>query len=521
MAGVVQFSSHGGEQSAGSLARQREPLAVNADSQGRAGAGADNAGPAIQPEIPEPDAEFPLQCLPLPVAEMAQAIAITERMPASLAGCCALGILSAAVGAGLQVESKPGRFTRGNLYVVPSAESGTGKSEVFRHAVAPFLEVEKEMIEQWMESTSAELAAERDVLDAEIKRMTRAAGKPNSNRDEIKAALAEKKATLASVERRSHAPRLAVEDVTTEQLAVLLAANTETLASLSADAGAIVKNLLGRYMNADGTDEGVYLKAFSGDYCRVDRRSRETVVLRGPCLSVLWLVQPDKVETLLGAQSLTDGGLIPRLLICHTHAEPQLIGDATASIPAPIREEYRARIRELIQCYRFHGGAHTIQPTPEALAAMTEYHNAIVLRRRADLRDVTTFAARWAEQAWRIAVCHHAGTYGSKAHERALALASAEAGIGLARWFAEQQLLILSGSRDKVRRTIRNDVLTLAVANPRGLRASDVYRARIVRDADAAHALLAQMEADGELTGRDEKPHHGGHVARIFTRANK
>jgi hypothetical protein len=36
-----------------------------------------------------------------------------------------------------------------------------------------------------------------------------------------------------------------------------------------------------------------------------------------------------------------------------------------------------------------------------------------------------------------------------------------------------------------------------------------------------AHALLAAMEAGGELAGRDEQPESGGHVTRIFTSAKK
>jgi hypothetical protein len=38
---------------------------------------------------------------------------------------------------------------------------------------------------------------------------------------------------------------------------------------------------------------------------------------------------------------------------------------------------------------------------------------------------------------------------------------------------------------------------------------------------DEARALLAQMEADGELTGKDSKPETGGHVTRTFTNAQK
>ena len=68
-------------------------------------------------------------------------------------------------------------------------------------------------------------------------------------------------------------------------------------------------------------------------------------------------------------------------------------------------------------------------------------------RRRGELRDVTSYAARWNEQAWRIAVCLHAGTHGSQAHEQPVSLETAQRAIALADWFAAEQLRILNAGR--------------------------------------------------------------------------
>src|SRR5262245_29986465 len=78
---------------------------------------------------PETDDEhviqpFPIASLPPKAARMASAIARMERTPEALAGCCTLGILSASIGAGLHVRSGPDRYTRGNLYILTSADSG-------------------------------------------------------------------------------------------------------------------------------------------------------------------------------------------------------------------------------------------------------------------------------------------------------------------------------------------------------------------------------------------------------------
>jgi hypothetical protein len=466
---------------------------------------------------------FPLEYLPPAIEAIARAIAKVERTPESLAGVCALGILSASIGAGLAVKSGPDRVTRANLYLVASAESGSGKSETFRHLAQPLKDFEKEAIERWRTSTLPGLEAEQEILESEIAKLKRDAGNADgtNERDGIKARLEQKKAELAAVANSIHAPVLAVEDVTTEKLAALLCQREECLASLSPDAGAIVNNLLGRYNKLDRTDEGIYLKAYSGDYCRIDRIGRDPVVLHAPCLSALWLVQPDKVETLLAERSLTDGGLIPRLLICHTNAEPRPIIEGVAGIPADVRENYGRLIRELLETYRLASEARIIDPSPEAMAAMNAHFNAIVERRRRELRDVTTFAARWNEQAWRIAVCLHAGTNGDWAHEFPLSLATAQAAIKIADWFAQRQLEILAAGRYKARREKRDEVFSLLTASPGGITTRHVQRARIEKTAAEALSLLLDMESEGLLVGQESRPERGGHSTRVFTLEGK
>jgi hypothetical protein len=475
-----------------------------------------------QPEIPQAQ-PFPLHCLPPICKAMAGAVCKTVRVLESLPGSCTLGILSAALGRGLQVKSGTNRVTRGNVYVVGSAESGSGKSETFRILAKPFFEFETKRAEDWKNEIKPGLLAEGKILEAEIAKLTKSAAnaEDTTERDESRAELKEKLASHDNVIANLHTPVLSCEDVTGEKLAVLLAHNGEQLASLSADAVAVVNILLGRYNKLDRTDEGIYLKAFTGDRCKVDRQTRESILLDSPCLTTLWLTQPDKLESLLAERSLSDGGLIPRVLACHTHCEAQEIVQGAPEIPVKVEEAWADLIRILIETYRFAKEPFTIEPTSEALEAMNAHHNAIVKRRRGDLRDVNIYAARWNEQAWRIAVVLHAAEHGGCAHEHMLELDTVKRAIELADWFAAQQLEILSASRDKTRREIWDQVLSLLKDKPEGIRASDVYRARIVRTADQAHALLAAMEAEGELNGRDEQPESGGHVTRIFTRAIK
>ena len=471
-------------------------------------------------DMPKP---FPLGCLPPTARAMAETVARVARTPEPLAGCCVLAVLSASIGAGLQVPSQPDKIARGNLYIIVSIPSGSGKSETFRPLVEPFFAYERNMVESWHAATLPSLEAEADLLKKDIEVLLKKNSKVKSGieREEIRRELAAKKKALAeTIAGIENPPRLVCEDVTSQQLAAMLQQNQEQLASLSADAGNIVNILLGQYSKLDRTDDNIYLKAWSGDNCRVDRKGSKPVLLQRPCLVALWLVQPDKVNTLLAEKSLTDGGLLPRPLMCQPNAEFRPVVRSAEGIPADTVNSWAVLVGKLIKTFRFASEPVTLKPPPNVLQLMDTHCNQIVERmNHADLRDVTTYAARWNEQAWRIAVCLHAGLHGEAAGGRMMAADTAANAIALADWFAGEQLRILSRGRHAARRAKCDEVFKLLAKTHEGITARDVCRARIVGSADEAHSLLAQMEADGELSGEDSKPERGGYVTRIYTSA--
>ena len=404
------------------------------------------AGSSGEQELENKNKEpFPLASLPPLVEAMAKEVCVTVLVPERLAGCCALGILSASIGAGLEIQSASNRVTRANLYILISAESGAGKSTAFRHMAKPLSAFEQERIMSWRENDRADLQSRRDLLEVDIHEAKKAYGKEHhiDAGEELK----QYEAEMEALTQRLHEPCLVVEDITTERLAVVLSQNNETIASLSSDALSIVNILLGRYNKLDRTDEGLYLKCYSGDPIRIARMSRESISLNSPCLTALWLTQPDKLQSLLDEKSLNEGGLIPRLLACHTLCEPQEIPENPACISTVTEKAYAGLIYSLLSTYRLAPESFKLQPSPEALQALNDHYNAIVKRRRGELRDVGSCAARWNEQAWRIAVCLHAGTHGSQAHEHPVALETAQRAIALADWFAEEQLRILNAGR--------------------------------------------------------------------------
>ncbi|MEI8234768.1 MAG: DUF3987 domain-containing protein [Verrucomicrobiota bacterium] len=450
---------------------------------------------------------------------MARAVSVTERVPLELVGPCMLGIISASLGAGLVVQSGPDRITRGNLYICLSAESGSGKSETFRHCARPFLTYEQEMIEAWQRNEKPGLLADMEIAQAALDSLKKQLKSDQCNRQALRPGLSSAHLTLAEIVRQLVGPSLSCEDVSTEMLAVKMAANGEQLASLSPDARGVADNILGRYSKG-ATDEAIYLKAFSGDQHRVDRLSRSPITLESPCLTALWLVQPDKLELLLGNQSLSDGGLLPRFLVAHSHAEPQEIDGTARPISEKNSDRWNCLVRELLDTYRHAQTPAVVRAESYAQELLDGFTNEIVRRRRAggDLADVAIYASRWAEQAWRVAACLHAAHHGAQAASEELDGDIALRALEIVRWFAGQQLDILSAGRDKVKEEKRDKVLLLLADHPTGIKVRDVQLKRIGKDAETCRALLGEMEAAGMIVGRDVTPEGGGHPTRIYTR---
>lgn len=449
---------------------------------------------------------------------MARAIAAAERVPVSLTGCCVLGILSATIGAGLEVRSGAQRKTRGNLYLVPSADSGTGKSEAKRHASSPLDNFEQELIDNWKKTIRPRLQVQQQTL---VLDMAQAKGELKSatgiQREEIQHRMEKAQARLNELEGELKEPALQTNDATSEAVADLLEKNGETLSSISSDAGKVIQLVLGRYTDGK-TDEILYVCGYTGDSVRVHRKSSPPINLKHPCLTVLWLVQRDKIEKLLSERSLVDGGLAPRLLICHTDCQPAHITGEQYVIPGEVLSAYESLIRDLLQTYRQAAEAQTIEPTPAAMQLFTDHHNRIVDRRLSDLKDITSYAARWTEQAWRISVVLHAALHGAQAHEHHLSAETAQNAITIADWFAAQQLDILKGGRWQAKRDQQKEALYLLADIPEGITARDVQRARIAKTPKEASDLLAAMEQDGKLEHRDITPEHGGRTSRLYTR---
>ena len=122
----------------------------------------------------------------------------------------------------------------------------------------------------------------------------------------------------------SHKRKLLVEDITIERLIARLAANKECTFVYSSDGRQICNNILGAYRK-NGTDEGIYLKGYSGDMHDTERKMGDlNIRLNSPCINMLVLVQPEKVYELFENKRLYESGLLERCFFVNVPSEKHL-----------------------------------------------------------------------------------------------------------------------------------------------------------------------------------------------------
>lgn len=396
---------------------------------------------------------FPIDCIPRAAGSMAREAAAAALVPDTLTAMNVLGILSAAIGAGLEVASGGDRRTRANLFLLPVAASGTGKGQSYGLIAEPLLSREAARLDEWRRTDRPHAAAEYGMAEARLARIKSEAKKSLSADDKamMMTNWREAQAEMDAAERGLQEPAWSTEQATLEAVQNLLAISSrEQLASLSAEARGALDTLMGRYR--ESTDESIFLAGYSGDPTKVHRKNSKPIVLARPCLTILWAVQPDKVRELLESVAMSESGLLPRFLLADTKAEPQEEPEVRHCVPAEVKDAWAALIDCLLDEYHEPDiKPRVIQPEREAAALLRDYANEIVQRRRrgGDLEDVTIYAARWAENAWRLAVVIHAAEHGADAWQEPLALCTADKAVRLMRWFANQQLRTLSAGREE------------------------------------------------------------------------
>jgi hypothetical protein len=347
------------------------------------------------------------------------------------------------------------------------------------------------------------------------------------DREELVCKLTELNEKRAKIEQQRKGKLLYVTDITPEKLAELLADHGETLGHIDSDAGDALGLIVGtRYGgNEKHTSDSIWLKGYSGEPIVIFRKNSEPQHLTAPCMAVLFVATPSKVQELFKDSRLTNGGLLPRFLACDPRARPVPITAEdipdTYKLPTNVSQPYESAIFTVLTRYRSvttDEDISEIDMTPAARKLLKDDWNGFCTG--CDDNEDHPFEARHTENAIRIALVLHTfrcisqlqeseGTFHSKvyAHEAALDEQSMSDAIRIRDWFNQHQERLRGPQRAAVEdEAWRKAQLMMSERPGLGITGRDLYNSRkVCGNAREAEALLNKWRSEGRIVSFERK----------------
>ena len=382
---------------------------------------------------------FPVDVLPESVRDFVKAQAVALQVPPDLVGSLVLGVGAAAAAGRCIIRLNQEWHEPLNIFIVAVLPSGERKSPAFRAVTGPLEEQEQELA-QTMRPEIEMRKAERDILEKELQIATTQAAKAKAE-DEREGSMGE----VASLTKFlaefqvPRTPRLLADDATSEAVASLLAEQGGRIAVMSTEGG-LFETLAGRY--AEGVlNIDVYLKGFSGDPLRVDRKSRPPEFVRKPALSLCLTVQPCVIRDLAAKRGFRGRGLLARFLYSIPQSRVGYRSNTAPPVPDEVRQRWHRTVKDMLKLPDPpEGSEHALRLSPEGHDAFQEYRDEVErqLRPGADLSDIADWGNKLAGAVARLAgILHlfrHAGE--TKPWDIPIAKSTVEAAIHLGNYFA-------------------------------------------------------------------------------------
>ncbi len=516
----------------------------------------DRAAQATNTEENEPPADkeipdFPVDCLPPVLRDMALAIADVCQVPIGMAAPMLLAVASASIGNGVQLRFARGNVTHANLFILISKVSGSGGSVTFKHALAPFVGYQKMIRKEFEENEKPRLDAEH----ADLSQQSEAAKRELKDsfgpaRSAIVDRLTACNQKIAEVEKRQAGKVIFVTDITPEKLAEIMSLNGEVMAHFNPDAGDALGIILGtRYGSGKSTNDSLWLKGYTGEPSAIYRKNSPSLHLNEPCLSVLFVATPETVSELYQNKQLCTGGLLPRFLSCNPGAQriPLALSDFGESrkLPTEATQPYEALIFSALAAYRMPSDAELgkpeepVEPTlincTEGASKACVEDDKTACENSAETSD--PFAARHMENAARLAIVLHTakhaeirpnpakpGHYNSMLHGHARDLdeETMRNALQIRDWFSLHQKSLREPERVAAEDSVWEKAQEFMRDHPAGATARDLYTGkRVFRDAAQASRLLAEWVENKWIVASERKHEGAGRPAVAYKLAVK
>lgn len=340
------------------------------------------------------------------IKQMVLAQAESLQVPLESAASIVLPIGAVAAAHAAEIELRQDWREPLAIWVANLAPPGERKSQLLSNLMRPIYAWEARVAEERgleiarLAESRAQLVARLMRLRSQIARGSKDAGPLRKEAAEI----AEKLATTPE----PRLPRLVTDEPTPEAVPMVLAAGGERAILATAEADAI-DNAMGRYADKGGSRLGVYLKAYSGDPIRIDRRGRPPEHLSRPLLSMALTVQPESMRTVFSDRAARGRGFLARFQMVWPTSRIGFRNTNPNPVPVVVAEDYYKTLTNMLNWERKVGEPKIIRLSHQAQAVFDSFTDYVEtqLAPCGDLSDRRDWGGKLCGTVARIALALH------------------------------------------------------------------------------------------------------------------
>ena len=293
------------------------------------------------PELPRITREM----FPGVLGNMIFEVAKTSETPAELPAMLGIAAVATACQKKFSVSPEKKYFEPLCIWTIAALPSGNRKSFVQKSMSDPLYEWEKSRGEEVKKNIAAAITQQKNQA-ARIKSLRSKYAKPATSPHDLPAIESEIKDLEANEIQIPLMPQIWAQDITPENLGTVMADHGQKMSILSSEGG-IFDIIAGRYNN-NIPNLDLFLQAHSGDPVRVNRGSRDEVLMGHPLLTMGLSPQPEVLRGLASGKGFRGRGLLARPLYM---LPPSPLGHRTLQaepINEFLRDDYSMMLTELL-----------------------------------------------------------------------------------------------------------------------------------------------------------------------------
>lgn len=378
---------------------------------------------------------WPVDVFTEKVQDFVTALSVSTETPPELPALMVLAAISSAAQGKYRVQVKPDYSEPVNVWTCVALPPGSRKTPVQQAATAPLTIWEKQQREA-VEPNKKQAESDHATESARIAQLRKGTGKATEAEfEQLKKDIAQAEAALPGI---PIAPQVWAQDITPENLGMIMAANNERMAILSDESG--IFDILGGRYSGGIPNLDLFLQGHAGSPVKVNRSSRPSIAMQSPALTLGLSPQPDVLRGLTANPNFRGRGLLGRFLYA---LPPSNLGYRTLNgrpMPADCRTGYEQILTAILN-QEMHSGeqgvqsAHILKLADEASKALQSF----ALKVEAAMREggiydhMTDWAGKFPGAVVRIAALLHISRYAkAKPLEKGISLDDMNAALRMA-----------------------------------------------------------------------------------------